>query len=83
MFPGSAPVKLTLQAIEEHLDASTLVIRMSKGQIWTSLRRNGVTKRWKREPSRFRIPVKFGFKECGEITQDTEIVLLSDGRFAI
>ena len=30
-------------------------------------RRNGVTKTWKREPGKFRIPVKIGLKKCGYI----------------
>lgn len=31
-------------------------------------RRNGATQRWKRDPQRFRIPIKFGLREYGEIT---------------
>ncbi len=27
-------------------------------------RRNGATKTWKREPGKFRIPVKYGLKNC-------------------
>lgn len=33
-------------------------------------RRNGRTQRWKRDPERFRIPVKFGFYDYGQITND-------------
>lgn len=28
------------------------------------VRRNGKTKYWKREPTRFRIPVKYGLRDC-------------------
>ena len=28
------------------------------------VRRNGATKYWKREPSKFRVPVKFGLYDC-------------------
>lgn len=34
-------------------------------------RRNGKTQRWKREPERFRIPIKFGLYDYSEITNET------------
>jgi hypothetical protein len=34
------------------------------------VRRNGQTKTWKTRPGEFRIPVKYGFKECFYITQN-------------
>lgn len=33
-------------------------------------RRNGDTQRWKRDPLRFRIPVKFGLRSTDQITND-------------
>lgn len=33
-------------------------------------RRNGATKTWKREPSRFSVPVKRGMREYGYITEE-------------
>lgn len=34
-------------------------------------RRNGVTKRWKREPLRFRLPVKHGLSSYGQIENES------------
>jgi hypothetical protein len=36
-------------------------------EIW---RRNGKTKTWKRDPDRFRIPVKYGMRGYGYITYE-------------
>lgn len=36
----------------------------------THVRRSGATKVWKRDPLRFRVPIKFGMYESGEITED-------------
>jgi hypothetical protein len=33
-------------------------------------RRNGTTQRWARQPERFRIPVKFGLRSYGQLTND-------------
>ena len=35
-------------------------------------RRNGKTQRWKRDPNRFRVPVKFGLYAYDQITDTTE-----------
>jgi hypothetical protein len=58
----------TRAEIERALDAGRLKARMSNGNLW-SVRRNGATKTWKREPGRYRIPVKFGFKGYGTIDE--------------
>jgi hypothetical protein len=34
------------------------------------VRRSGATQTWKRDTNRFRVPVKYGMYESGEITQD-------------
>ena len=36
----------------------------------TVCRRSGQTQTWKRDTARFRVPVKYGLYESGEITQD-------------
>jgi len=62
----------TIAIIERLLDANMLEIQMRNGNHW-SIRRNGQTKRWKRDQERFRIPIKFGLKLCGAIeTTDLE-----------
>ncbi len=35
----------------------------------TSCRRSGKTQTWKRDPARFRVPVKYGLYESAEITE--------------
>lgn len=55
--------------IEAALDAGNVWVAMSNGNYWQA-RRNGKTQTWKREPNKFRIPIKFGFKNYGEIDQD-------------
>jgi hypothetical protein len=35
---------------------------------WWKCRRNGRTQLWKTRPDDFRIPVKTGFRACGQIT---------------
>jgi hypothetical protein len=59
-------------AVERALDMGHLWALMRSGRYW-KLRRNGKTQTWKRDPSRFRILVKFGFSGGGEITQASEI----------
>jgi len=52
-------------------DACTLHIGKRGGQTERvyNVRRNGATKTWKRSPERFRIPIKYGLYEYGEITE--------------
>ena len=57
---------MTLIEIEEALDRGKLFVKMRSGRNWKA-RRNGKTQRWKRDVARFRIPIKFGYKDCGEI----------------
>jgi hypothetical protein len=51
----------TLNDLEYALDKHWLWAHMRNGNYWLC-RRNGATKRWKRDPERFRVPVKFGLK---------------------
>jgi hypothetical protein len=61
----------TLAEIEQALDSHTLFTAMAPGKWWL-LRRNGATKRWKRSPERFTIPIKFGFRGAGAIMETTD-----------
>lgn len=54
--------------LEQLLDTGRLSLRMSNGNYWR-LRRNGRTQTWKRDPKRFRIPVKMGFRGYGALTE--------------
>ena len=54
------------------LDHGCLWIKMNNGRYWR-LRRNGRTQTWKRNVSRFRIPVKMGMYGYSEITNETAI----------
>ena len=59
---------MTRTEFEIALDAGRVRVRMSNGNLW-SCRRNGKTQTWKTRPSEFRIPIKYGFKEYGQVTQ--------------
>lgn len=64
---------MTRAEFEAALDAGILEIQevTLKGEVkWYRCRRNGRTRTWKRDPSRFIIPVKYKFRECVQITQD-------------
>ena len=63
-FPTQRPI--SRDNVEPMLDAGELYIQMRYGR-WWRLRRNGKTKTWKKNPQRFRIPVKFGLKFYGAI----------------
>ena len=56
--------------VNTYLDAHRLVIFSHRNGEPYELRRNGQTKRWKRD-SRVSIPVKVGFRECFRIEWDT------------
>jgi hypothetical protein len=60
---------MTRNEIETALDAGRLKILMNTGNYW-HVRRNGKTQTWKTRPTHFRIPIKFGFKNYGEINHD-------------
>lgn len=59
---------LNLPQIEQALDNDRVKVLMKNGNLWL-VRRNGKTQTWKRDPLRFRIPIKFGFRSYGEITE--------------
>jgi hypothetical protein len=61
-----------LTDLERALSHGCLWVRLNNGRYW-KLRRNGATKRWKRNAERFRIPVKAGLYVFTEITNETTI----------
>lgn len=63
---------MTMQAIEKALDEGRIDVLMSHGK-WWQVRRNGKTQTWKTRPGEFRIPIKAGFRTCGEITHRTDM----------
>lgn len=67
--------------VESALDNHKLFVRMNSGNYW-QLRRNGRTKLWKRDANRWRIPVKAGFRECGEINNESDIGYERQQKFA-
>lgn len=58
----------TLAELESALDSGRLQAHMRHGK-WWDLRRNGQTKRWKRDPNRFRLPVKAGLRSHYAFTE--------------
>lgn len=59
----------TREQLETALDAGQLHATLTNGKVWR-VRRNGATRVWKRDPTRFRIPVKAGMYSFGAIQQD-------------
>ena len=57
---------VTIEQIEDALDTGWLWTLMANMR-WLRCRRNGKTQRWVRDPARFRIPIKYGFKGCGAV----------------
>jgi len=68
---------LNLPVIENALSNGELWAAMRNGRYWV-LRRNGQTQHWKTRPNDFRIPVKAGFKSCGEVTHRSAVALITD-----
>lgn len=58
-----------LDKIERLLDSNRLEVQWQNGK-WYSCRRNGQTRRWKRDTARFAIPIKIGFRDCFTIATD-------------
>ena len=61
----------TRQELEAALDQGRLFWDRGPGKNNWRLRRNGATKTWKSDPSRFYIPVKAGLETCGAIEPGT------------
>jgi hypothetical protein len=62
----------TLDEIEYALDHGMLWVLVGSGRYWLA-RRNGATKRWKREPDRFELPVKSGMRNYGRLFRTSEV----------
>ncbi len=65
---------MTRLELEAALDSGKLEVQWANGT-WHSVRRNGASKTWKRDPLRFAIPVKTGFRDCFIITSTSSQVL--------
>lgn len=59
---------ITRENIDELLDAGRIETLMRNGR-WWAIRRNGATRKWKRDPSRIRIPIKYGFRSTYAIVE--------------
>lgn len=57
---------ITRENVDRLLDAGMIQVLMQNGK-WRTIRRNGATQRWKRDPNRIRIPIKHGFRGTGAI----------------
>ena len=62
----------SLAECETALDNGKLYVPVGGGKFWLA-RRNGATKRY---PSRFRVPIKYGFRETGTIEYSVHFMLL-------
>jgi len=60
--------RITRENVDALLDARSIEIAMSNGNWWI-IRRNGQTKRWKRDATRICIPFKMGLYGYGTITE--------------
>lgn len=64
----TVPQYITRANVDELLDKGLIEVHMTHGRWWRA-RRNGRTKRWKRDTTRIRIPIKFGLKLCCTIEE--------------
>jgi len=55
---------MTLFELEFALDSGHLQLDWSDNGKWHTVRRNGKTKLWKTDSTRWAIPCKTGFKDC-------------------
>lgn len=68
LFRSTTGEPITRDNIDALLDAGRIQVAMS-GHRWWSIRRNGATKRWKRDPMRIRVPFRYGFKGQASIDE--------------
>jgi len=61
---------MTLDELEQALDGGNLWVQATATRYW-KVRRNGVTKRWKRDLYRYSIPCKAGFRDTFSLTNET------------
>lgn len=67
-YIGPSGVNIEMENVDRLLDAGLLEVAMGHGK-WWKIRRNGQTKRWKKDVNRIRIPIKFGWRGHGAITE--------------
>lgn len=67
------PTPITRANIDALLDAGAIEAAMTSGR-WWRIRRNGATRRWKRDADRIRVPIKCGFRTCGAIVEHDFLV---------
>lgn len=63
-------MKITRENCETVKNFEPVSKRRNKGDL-VRVRRNGKTKLWKRQPDKFRIPVKYGLRHYFYITNQT------------
>lgn len=59
---------ITRENIDSYLDTGSIYAKANNGK-WYKIRRNGVTKKWKTDEKRIRIPIKYGFRGHGAIDE--------------
>jgi hypothetical protein len=60
--------QITRANVDQLIDARKIQVAMNNGRWWT-IRRNGATKRWKRDAKRIYIPYKAGMYVYGAIRE--------------
>lgn len=68
MDSGMPALAVTRENVDALLDAGCLQCAMTSGR-WWAIRRNGATKKWKRDATRIAIPYKMGLHGYGTITE--------------
>lgn len=58
---------LTVENFDQALDAGEVRVQIMSGR-WWAIRRNGKTRRWKRDPNRIEWPVKYGIRGYYTVT---------------
>lgn len=61
-------IAITRSNIDKLLDEHKLYVACHNGR-WYAARRNGATRKWKRDASRIKVPFKYGFKGYGSINE--------------
>ena len=68
LYRATTGETVTRANIDKLLDARQIECAMNSGK-WWSIRRNGATRRWKRDTSRIYVPFKYGMYGYGNITE--------------
>jgi hypothetical protein len=66
--PWNGEKLMIREVFETALDAGQLETRV--GDRWYRCRRNGRTKTWKRDPSRFEIPIKYRWRDTTRVRSE-------------